>query len=126
MTTAINNGAGYSGFGSRQEQDLYNTIAFNSMRLLSMRTAKLLSEVQPGNYNPYTKQEALEDEKLKRAMEKFYSKMVKMEKRKYHGPYLSEALSETAYVIGCLKSKVADDALSGSHGSSSDDDDIDQ
>ena len=59
-------------------------------------------------------------------MEKFYSKMVKMEKRKYHGPYLSEALVETATVIGCVKSKAANDALSATHGSSSDDDDADK
>lgn len=105
-------GHSFSGFGSRKEQELYDHIVFNSLRLLSMRTSKLLSQVQLGNYNPYSKHEAHEDDKLKQAIEKFYLKMAKMEKRKYMGPFFSEALTEIASLVGVLRPKGQDDALS--------------
>ena len=84
------------------------------MRLLGTRTAKLLKEMQEGNYNPYSKHDSNEDFRLKKAIEKFYTKMLNMEKKKYLQPYLSESLTEMATVIGCLKQKVPDDALSAS------------
>ncbi len=91
------------------------------LRLLGTRTAKLLSEVQEGNYNPYTKQEAAEDSKLKKAIEKFYTKMLAMEKKKYLQPYLTESLTDMAVVIGCLKLKGPDDLLSATDKSSEED-----
>jgi len=92
------------------------------MRLLGTRTARLLSEVQEGNYNPYSKQDANEDSRLKQAIGKFYTKMLIMEKKKYLQPYLSESLTEMATVIGCLKQQIPDDALSASQESSEDED----
>ena len=55
---ATNSGeiGGYSGFGTRQEEELYDQITFNVMRLLSVRTTKTLKEMQEGNYNPYTRE----------------------------------------------------------------------
>ena len=73
MTLAISNAAAvessksqtWSGFGTRQEEDLYDQLCFNTVRLLSARTAKYLQEMTEGNYNPYSKAQANEDTRLK-------------------------------------------------------------
>ena len=44
-----------------------------------------------------------EDAKLKVTLEKHYTKLVKMEKTKYRKPYVSEALSDMAKLLGCNK-----------------------
>ena len=47
--------------------------------------------------------------------------MLAMEKKKYLQPYLTESLAEIAAVIGCFKSKAAEDCLSVSDKSSEED-----
>ena len=93
------------------------------MRLLSARTAKLLSEAIEGNYNPYSKAQKYDDTRLKEAIEKHYVKLRKMEQRKYRKPHLSEALVEMANLIG-VKNMTETDALSRHDGLSSSDEDI--
>ena len=73
------------------------------MRLLSSRTAKLLAEVQEGNYNPYSTAQKNEDGRLKQAIEKHFRKLRKMELMKYRKPHTSEALLDMAKLIGCDK-----------------------
>ena len=89
----------YSGFGSRQEEKLYDTINFNLLSLLGMRFAKFFREVQEGNYNPYSKAQAAEDAHLKEIIRKFLKKLVKMERKKYTAPRLSEALKDLASLL---------------------------
>ena len=48
--------ASFSGFGSRKEEELYDFLTFNVVRLLSARTAKHVSTALEGNYNPYSKE----------------------------------------------------------------------
>ena len=71
------------------------------MRLLSARAAKFLREANEGNYNPYSKAQKSEDDRLKQAIEKHYVKLRKMELKKYRKPNMSEALLEMANLIGC-------------------------
>ena len=117
----------YSGFGSRQEEKLYDTINFNLLSLLGMRFAKFFREVQEGNYNPYSKAQAAEDAHLKEIIRKFLKKLVKMERKKYTAPRLSEALKDLASLLNVTSSFIEKDAFSlqGSNTNTSDDEEDD-
>ena len=73
------------------------------MRLLSSRVTKLLKELLVGDHNPYSKEQELQDGRLKTTVEKYYQKMVRMEKKKYSRPFMSESLEEIAKMLGCVK-----------------------
>ena len=107
---------------------MYNQLAYNSLRLLSARTAKLLSESQEGNYNPYTKQQIHDDTRLKETMQKYYTKMVKMERKKYRKPLYSESMIEMAQLIGCQQGTETDNLSrhEASLGNSSDEGDTER
>ena len=60
-----------------------------------------MSEIQEGNYNPYSKEQKYEDTRLKQTLEKYYTTMIKMERKKYRKPNMSEALIDMATLIGC-------------------------
>ena len=98
------------------------------MRLLASRTAKLLGKVQEGNYNPYSKEEAQSDARLKDTIGKYFEKMAALEKRKYLKPNLSESLQEMAILAGWTGTATETDALSkgSSLGDTNPDGDADQ
>ena len=102
----------YSGFGTRQEEEMYDQMAFSAMKILSSRTATFLAQASIGNYNPYSKAMAKEDVTLKSTLEYYYLKMVKMEQKKYKKPNLSESLLDMASLIGCDRLRPEGDDLS--------------
>ena len=69
----------FSGFGSRKEEEMYDQLVYNTMRLLGSRLKKMFSEVLEGNHNPYTRDQANDDARLKSTIEKHYQKLKKME-----------------------------------------------
>ena len=46
----------YSGFGSRKEEELYDQVTVNTIRLMSNRLKTFLKEVLIGDHNPYAQQ----------------------------------------------------------------------
>ena len=55
-----------------------------------------------GNHNPYTKEQAASDAKLKQTVERHYQKLQKMESKKYLRPFMSESLADMASMLGCV------------------------
>lgn len=82
---------------------MYDQLAFNTIRLLSVRLKKMFSEVLEGNHNPYTREQATDDAQLKATIEKHYQKLIKMEEKKYSKPFMSQSLADMATFIGCVK-----------------------
>ncbi len=128
QSQALGSGS-FSGFGSLKEEELYDMLTFNIVRLLSARTAKHIGTALEGNYNPYSKEQASEDSRLKQTIAQHYEKMKKMERKKYKKPLMSEAVFDMLKLVGDLKTKSDNDELSRRDGeidASSDGDDIEK
>ena len=83
----------YSGFGTRQEESVYNALVESTIKLMQ---GKVLSSL---------KGEALTDPLFKIQLLKNYELMIKLEKHKYLEPKFSEAFRDT--VVRIVKDQVA-------------------
>ena len=120
-------GASYSGFGSKKEEDTYDQVLFNTLKLLAMRLSRFYIDIKEGvKMNADTIQR--DDQRLLDAIKKHYRKLSSMENKKYTQPLFSQALTDFTTKLGLTDGKgieFKDDLSRDPAGTSEDDNNSD-
>ncbi|CAI2361642.1 unnamed protein product [Moneuplotes crassus] len=82
----------YNGFSTRHKESTYNKAAYNMLFLLQHMVFKALTT---GEFrNKESQGDIISEKKFAKHFEKYYTKMVSLEKHKYHPPKYSMALKD--------------------------------